>query len=450
MNNLQLFKSRMKELQRNFRVFPNLETEAKYDYMTQTIMIDSISSDDISLEKIKNESNNETIIKAVSIACHELTHWLDHVSTLWGQNSIVFLANAIAARAEDKEEDFWKIIRFQSHIRRIHYPNYYTTKQNNKRHTLTNGRWMWDLSLGQIFDAHGKINQNKPIIFTRFYDENGFIARVPLSIASLTENNATSEEFEIKIKYSQNLEQNKKTLFVNKTRNDFEDMAYDPDFCVYTVAAHCLSNHVGVTDLYHAYRIASHISILCLNMPKEIFVNYERIKIPKKLQEWNKYKKYTLKESQDRGFLFLILTCNAPEIDINNFDLNQWINQTLKNSGLPTINKLESMATTELQSMPNRIKGDDIDSNYFKELLSTGLENFNKRGILGEKERILDSLLGQGTIKLPEIVLSDGITLNFSKEGEESIKTLIFDENRHDRLFKHSEKIKEFLNACIP
>jgi hypothetical protein len=80
----------MNKHSRLFSPFPAISTSASYNPINQFININSYNEKDFYKESISKNITTKDIEK-ISLFAHELTHWLDHLSTLWGQEQIMAL-----------------------------------------------------------------------------------------------------------------------------------------------------------------------------------------------------------------------------------------------------------------------------------------------------------------------------------------------------------------------
>ena len=81
-------------------LFPNLSVEGYYDFFSQAVFANALKLDDFhSLKPLEDIRAHE---KVKGIIIHEVTHWLDHTSTLWGQTNLIDLYNAITSRLSEK------------------------------------------------------------------------------------------------------------------------------------------------------------------------------------------------------------------------------------------------------------------------------------------------------------------------------------------------------------
>lgn len=101
----------------------------------------------------------------VEAVVHELTHWSDQISSVWGQDYLVSLFEAYDAIQCGREEMFFKAIDLFDEERRILLPLYYRTVAQNTRPHNVDTPWRIEFSAGQEFSADGRINLARPVFF---------------------------------------------------------------------------------------------------------------------------------------------------------------------------------------------------------------------------------------------------------------------------------------------
>ncbi len=185
------------------KFFPNLITAASYDPFFLYVSLDSVSSAEY--EALDFSTINDENYKLVSLIWHELTHWIDHVGTLWGQKNLVSLFNAMNAWANKDETEFWRMKIYDNLSNADDFAEYYSEVYMYHRGGYHN-LWKYEHTCGIRFDCDGKPVKNKPIFFTKFATLKGEkISRVPVSVASILETNAIYAEFIIKGTYCANI-----------------------------------------------------------------------------------------------------------------------------------------------------------------------------------------------------------------------------------------------------
>ncbi len=100
---------------------------------------------------------NVDMLEHRRVLYHEMRHHIDHLSTLWGQEKIVHLYDAVNARLARTENDFPKIVRYKIEEKQFHYDDYFTEQYNRVPFRSPTDRWIWELSSGARFNHLGEL-----------------------------------------------------------------------------------------------------------------------------------------------------------------------------------------------------------------------------------------------------------------------------------------------------
>lgn len=392
------------------KLFPNTSTVAYYSPFGQYIVLNSIEQRQYE-EALKDpyNLNNLNIIKTIS---HELRHWRDHHTTLWGINNLIDIYNAINVRLLNQPEDFHYISKFIKNAKISDLTEYYHTKLKPYDVSKKNLIWKWTLTVGSRFDHDGKLNHNKPIPFVRFLnpENNELLSRTPLSNSSLLETNAIFEEIKISQSILSRLEETEFLVERKLMEDEYFKWLYNYELTLYSAIAHLTSSIFLEKDIITTFSISSKISNLLLNLPDHL---YNRIPINPYLSEFGD-KNILLKNQKDNGHTFLNLALNYIDKhkNIKEFD----ISKLLEASCLPSKNELETLVLEELEKSKNKIK-----EGPFKNVLVGKINNcikyFELLGLDSEKSPVVDFLKYDN----PTLIFGD---------------TFIDDENYDYELFK--------------
>lgn len=451
----------------NWRGFPNTSVAGHYEFLSQTVCANSLERRDI---LALNDNRNDIRIKrkVYGIFIHEITHWLDHTSTLWGQRFLIDIYNAFNAKENEIIEELWRIQQLFSDLSRINFADYYTVNGSGAKKAWNKQPWKYEFGSGLQFGSDGKIRETHPFLYTKFYNIDGeFVKRVPLSVVSLLETNAVASELWLEKVLSHLLHPEELIIEKNLIEQNYLERLYNPELTVYSVAAHCLANLAGITDAADAYQRASALSTLCLNLPSQVF---HLLKIPSDVQERIGDRANHMVNLQDRGVAFFLIANYAAKD--NHLDILEWLESAIFSAGLPPINELEELAVQEMDELNKQMLKDPhiekfmelargvgaseaIEDNfishytYFKNLLKVGKENFLKRGIYGNHIICLESLLNKddNCLKLPPILLGDDEIIQLGNEAIEQpwqgLEEWIY------YVWSIEDKLKEFNRACF-
>lgn len=429
--------SKISEVSKTQNIFPNLVTLGSYDPYSQVVCLNYYDRDKL---KALDRNNILRYRDFWKLAIHELNHFFDHTSTLWGQSNLVLVHNAISAFLAKQPERFWMINKLKRVSMRIFYPNYFSIKYESAPKIWNRSNCKYQFSAGLEFDHLGNLNPNRPIIFTRFSTSDDIpIARVPISITSLLETNSVSAELISEIGHIQSLEESLKLIELNKIEKDLIKQLYNPDLTVvYSVAAHCLANNNNIKDIVRAYQLSSALSRFCLNLPFEFF---QLIKIPNELDRWGNKNSDFLK-SYNVGYLYFLLTKIANEYK-DGFTIDDWISETIDKAGLPNIEKINKKTSELMIAKKKELINSPLRKRY-EYLLDVGLENYKFNGLY--KPFSLVEIVNENII-IPPVLLGDDSV--FPLPGK-SLDVDIYDiEKSAEYSWDYNKFEDDFSQVCI-
>ena len=92
------------EITSRWTPFPNTDrTLGAYDYFSQTISLDSV--DVPKLEAAFKEKHFPARLEIVPLLTHEMQHFVDHTTSLWGRDLLVRLFDVYAIRSQGNLAD---------------------------------------------------------------------------------------------------------------------------------------------------------------------------------------------------------------------------------------------------------------------------------------------------------------------------------------------------------
>lgn len=440
----------------NWYGFPNLTAEGRYEFLTQTVFANSIESQHL-LDLRQDPENPSLLRKIWKVFIHEITHWLDHTSTLWGQSNLVTVFNAFNAFEREREEELWRIIQLFSEVSRTHFADYYEVDGPAIIDGWRKMPWRYEYSFGLQYGGDGRLRPDRPFVTTRFrnFDEV-LIRRVPMSIASLIETTATAAELEVEFSYvlpllRSRLSEDEFLIESRLFQQACFERVYNPALTVYSVATHCLANFMGIQDIGLAYKLSSALSSLCLNLPSQVF---DQLKLPLDfqakqspgIQEVMAERAYQMISMRDRGFAFFVLAQYAPKMDYSNV-LN-WIESTIDAAGLPPLSELQDMAINEMISLEQQILDGPLASRL-ESLLRIGRHNYIKRGLYGKHEPCVNSLfLISQDLNLPPVLLGDDSIFDIELASGSSPHSASDIEDWVFYVWDLESRLREFQRAC--
>lgn len=428
---------------RLLNVFPNTNVAAYYDQSHQLICLNSYNFIDFKDENFKGIDKKS--VDKLSLFEHELTHWIDHYSTLWGQQNIVLLFNALNSRANQDINEFWRIKHLENSFRKDTFFDYFTEKHN---HIQGNGhnRWKYQITSGIRFSSEGKPEHEKPILFVRFNSTDNIpIVRVPISVASILETNAIKSEYLVKFLAIKQDED-----FINKKvserilKEELMHLLYNPDLTLYSVIAHLTANLNNQEDIIETLDVTSQIGTLVLNLPDELIKKIRIPKIEDKLWE-ERYNCFI--NEKDKGAIFYFLLKNL----IEKYGQNSFSKETiLEASGLPSKDELRENIITNMEENINKLIDGPFKAMAVK-AIKIGIEMFKRRGVFGDGAEIRDYIIDNKimpTILFGDTVLKlDNLDINIILEKLNSGEEITINE-KYFIIDYYKDKFDEFLEVC--
>lgn len=412
-------------------VFPNTKELASYSYLSQTIVFNEITRDGLN-ECIESPFDHNHIDNFKTLT-HEITHYLDNITTLVGikilQQSINAL-NVISQRELD-EREFWKFITLRNTISKTKYDSYYKKLNTTVQTTRRAEDWAYRNTLGCRFDVNGRIDEGKPIIFCNFKCNDFEVARIPFSVEALFEINAMANEVYLHNRYLHSHDEDfqivERSTFINSTY----EWIYNKELLTYSVAAHLVAPIVTSGELVEIFLLAKLISTLSLNLPSSL---YDHIKIPEYFRTTSHDRIRGFIENHDPNFTFICLVQNYIESGImfTDFNYTTLINDLLSSSNLPPLEVIGLLVKDEMNTLRTEIS----DGNY-TDILNNHME-------LAE-----DVLEERGIYGFFDEEFFSKFNINyFLTICEDEIVDQNFPVNHHDRVSIYEDHIFNFISAC--
>lgn len=359
-------------------VFPNNSVLGSYNPLSQVIVYNDMTRAQFEAT-IKDPLDPENVNSAALIA-HETSHFIDHMSTLSGQKFLLHIFNAWNAITNREENEYWHVVKLQRTILKTKYEEYYKEYGDNYYITSKGYKgWTFRSTFGARFDADGKVDFNRPIIFSQFKHQGQFVGRIPLSLESLWETNAVASEIHLHKTSIALMEDQSQAIVSDELVNKkYTDWLYDPNMLTYSIAAQLVSSLIGYADLHTAFMVSKSISSIALNLPETY---YRRIKIPGSIGLPRERIK-GLQNSEDPSCIFYLMVLNLQEAgeDIIGADMFVDTEKVLRINGLPKKGILERDIKREMSLLKrSAIEGENKDLYLFFHKL--GIELFDNIGI---------------------------------------------------------------------
>ncbi len=429
---------------------PNYSAAGSYCFFSQCIELNNLEKRDFivatNIEKSVDE-NYEALLKFFPLLNHEVKHWYDAHSTLWG---LKLLRNIYSCRSDLYEAEksgigtqlphFYKQVELRDSIEYIKFPAYYQTR-NPKANTIQ--PWKYEYSVGIMFSKYGKPT-DRNIFFTRFDNAKGeLIARVPFSLCALLEASAVAQELNSRVRIISAL----KDPVARKIENDkllknTLDELYDENLVEYSVVAHKVANSFQLKDAVEAYNIASRVTRLVLNLTDEVIKSLT----PESLLTEDFRVFFAPYQSavkhQDLGAIFSLiidsLYCNyqSKGVQVRNDNLASHLGELFsKNIGL-SLDEIFSKSSDAVDQLCSPVDF-TLEKKHIDESLTLGKSLHARFGLIGSHFINLDNEL------IPEFVLGDDTFFSQQKGDHKSFEKRYFD------LTGYYDYLSNFSKACI-
>lgn len=314
----------------HWRLFPAATTVAFYDSFSQYIQLSDISSNELltALRQLKGQPAQA--LRPLSLLFHELRHWVDHISTLWGQHRLVAAFNAMNARRRNIPQEFWRIQDFMRLVDRDTFGEYYQTiEQVQMPHGLQRA-WQYQFTSGMRFDESGRLDEGRPIFFTRYAWSDGTSAcRVPFSLSALLETAAMQTEYAVESFLVDGFGEVEQRIERDQIKERRLKELYTPELAIYSTAVHAVANRMDLNDAGDAYLLAATLASFCLNLPS---AQFDVLIVPNEFRAfWGDRNERAL-ANRDRGYAYLLLLFHADKALVH--DPHAWLESAAAKAGL--------------------------------------------------------------------------------------------------------------------
>jgi len=429
---------------------PNYTAAGSYCFFSQCIELNDLEIRDLLAFSDSSKSideNHQAILKFGPLLNHEVKHWYDAHSTLWG---LRFLRDIYHCRNDLHEAEQSGISTKLPHFNRqldlfdrvqyIKFPKYYSTANQEANKSAP---WKYDYSAGIMFSKYGK-STDRNLFFTRFANEKGeLIARVPFSLCSLLESSAVAQELNAKVRIIGMIEDPvSRKIETDKLLKDTMAELYNENLVEYSVVAHKISNSFTISDAIEAYNIAAKLTRLILNLPDDIITSlkpkdmlhphFEGFIVP-----YENALKYI-----DHGAIFSLLVDSLYSayqikgLQVTSDNLEQLLGEIFEKHLNLTLLDVFERSKDEVSQICSPVSF-DLEKEHINSLFEAGIKLHNNFGLIGSHFINLDENL------IPDFILGDG---NFVSQRGESQENF---ENRYFQLTGYYDFLSNFSKACI-
>ncbi len=429
---------------------PNYTAAGSYCFFSQCIQLNTLEYKDflsfIDIKKPYDEAYKD-ILKFGPLLSHEVKHWYDAHSTLWGLK----LLKDIYCRRNDLYEaemsgistklpHFFRQKELYDRIEYIKLPEYYSTV-NSKANTTK--PWKYEFSAGIMFSKCGKPS-DRSVFFTRFTNADGeLIARVPFSLCSLLESSAVAQELNGKVRAIAMLDDPvSKKIESNNLSKSITDELYNENLVEYSVVAHKISNSFDISDVLESYNIAAKLTRLILNLTNDVIIllDPEAMLLPKFEAFVIPYKN-ALKHI-DHGAIFSLFVdaldsqYQSKGTQVSNENLENLLDSMFKEYlGLSCMDIFEK-SKVEVKNICTPVNF-DLSKEHLNSSLKLGQNLHKQLGLVGSHFINLDDNF------IPDFMLGDGTLISQTKPEQKDF------EDRYLQLNEYFEYLSNFSKACI-
>lgn len=435
------FKNKLKSYNRILE----MDTLGSFDFFNCMICLDSVDNSRFEEYKTALVSNNNypVLLKIMPLAVHEITHFIDCTSTVWGMNYLMKMNEAYCSNntTDGAEYEFYKAKSFLEYIRSLRLPKYYTEIYKSKS---PDRPWSSSITMGKQFDLNGKI-ADKPVIFSKFYNAQGdILVRSPISTISILEASAMSNEMATKLSLIATLNPDDKLIENRIYQREALDYIYNKNITEYSVCVHIVANHLNCNDIFVAFQVCSTITRLVLNFPTSLFDKvstfpniHEILGIPEAC-EFDIRMRTGIKNKNIGILYYLICTALPKDTDENPTKMNIGIETALKKIGL-SLYLVQDEASKEIEGIVDKLNNSKLES--IKILSKSGLNNFKKIPLTSAK-------INPSELSIPNIYLSDSTEVSIF-ENENSLLKNISINDIFNELNSGYEWVMRFSEACM-
>lgn len=436
-------------------ILSSYDVAGSYDFWTTLICLDSTHENKI--DKIKSiyrlyavefkESKNipvddfREIVDVFTLARHEYTHYVDCTSTIWGLKYLTTMSAAYSCNTDiyinTDEENYHFAKSFHDLLRFIRLPKYFTELGPANGHDYD---WHYTESIGNRFTKDGMVSDH-PILFMRFLDNSGkLIVRSPVSILSILECSAMSQEIQFKLQALHSRMQFTEYKIEFKIYESYlKKYLYNKSITEYSACAHLVASKLNIASVFEVFEMCSIICRFVLNTTDEIYnliVKKNKIEKILNVKAEHSFVKRFHKGMiyHEPGFLFYLL-CRALQNDQN---LHISVDSLYRALNLMGVSK------------------DEYDRSYKKDIKhkeelvklfpQQTLRHTGERGISNAKLiNVQSSSLPFDTLDLPPVYLGDGTVYNFFESNNSNLNDL---DLIYQELYTGQRWVERFVEAC--
>lgn len=441
-----------KEMTGRWSPFPNINAaDGAYDYFSQSINLMAV--DAATVKSALQDNHYPAMLSVVPLLAHELQHFADHTSSVWGREMLVEMFGVFQARISGDTGKYVCVPPFMRGIKTVHFDDYYTYEWPAALDPWDKKPWRPTISIGSQLGPDGVEKEDKPILFTQFarHADRENLCRVPFSIAALLEVRATAAEIDASLLIMGNDDADvEKKIDRDAWSKRVLERLYDPFLATYSVAVHEFANVYGITNAVEAYHKAARVAWLALNLPRALFPavkSPDHLIVGKSEEAVRAARRFrSLIDICDRGFLYVCLVENAR--GTSTADMNAWMDEALKRSGLPPLQDTLRAIEDERASIRKRTLPDP-DSAPLDPFIRQRLDEVLAAGDIYIDIERGNPKIGEaiGPAPFPPLILREG---GFHRFGSKLGLATFDDPGKwYESSFLLYNQLRHFVDACV-
>lgn len=428
-----------------------VDTLGQFYFTTGIVALDSLQAyhvqgvtlDDLkSTEKIDLPTYGK-LVKSLTLAVHEYTHFVDCTSTLWGLKHLQSLNRAYSCDLK-KVSELHLMRSFYTHLKRIKLPDYYTTVDKS---VDASRPWQARHTSGREF-RHDGTPSERPIFFIRFFNKDMQpITRTPLSTVSLLETCAMAEELRTHSSLLMRIEDaGERAVQTRIFEKQTFDYLYNSELTEYSACAHLVANRFNCEEANRAFWASSIIARIALNSSaktyksiiKGIRILFDKIRISHNDPEAKAIRKGL--QNNDPGVLFYVLCLSMDKdslVSMVSFTLSLAL--TMRRYDIHLERDREKSTIEEAKPIFEELKKSPLGT--VLKLAEAGFENLeNMTGSFG--------MINLHEMNLPPVLLGDDSTYQFQNTPSNRLQDLDVEASFYE-MVERQIHMENFGDACI-
>ena len=352
--------------------------------------------DKAKFREIFTKQISEQTIEDWKIYFHEYRHWIDSVSTNYGQ---VYLYSSFEILTHSLKNEKYKVSPINPMIlHELLMKDGLIEIAIEERLETIDDETLWRI------DKEFTHFHNVPVYIIKFIKKDGtLVCKTPITYLSLYETNAIYEELHLYHHFSEHINKDdpKKSFIDIIEYADQAKRVYNSELIDYSAAAHLISCYFEIPSVLNVYDVASQISTILLNLTDEQLLTLRRNTTAQHV-----YHPY-LFLNRDFGYILYCICQDYRTIQRGSphFNIDQFLDHF-------KLSKKEAAEQEIIDEMVRRIHYFDKSSYFCKrytKLAMNGIDIFYRLGLNSRKETMLTYFFKDDINIQPYLIYGDEI-----------------------------------------